>query len=209
MLIKVASALLLVLELLKHSFQPPSSRAAGGEFYEHVFAKLSKGQLPSWSRPYASLFAMSSALSRRAYDVALSMLHAPNVQFPWTETSAQFLRRIFEVALIFGDRPIAKQSLSEAALRASLPLDLRNRMNTLLRWRFEGLLAKEAAALNMAGTFFENFPEYDEYFKGSAQELQGNTAQAKFHFERSLVLAPPAAGELRDALERRIANLGA
>lgn len=209
MLIKVASALLLVLELLKHSFQSPSSRAAGGEFYDHVFTKLSKAQLPDWSRPYASVFALSSALSRRAYDAALSMLHASNEHFPWRETSTQFLRRIFEVALIFGDRPIAQQSLSEAALRANLPLDVRSRMNTLLRWRFEGLLAKEVVALNMAGTFFENFAEYDEYFKGSAQELQGNTAKAKVHFERSLALAPPAARDLREALERRIASLSA
>jgi hypothetical protein len=208
MLVKLASALLLVLELLKYSFQSSPNRSAN-EFYHHVFTKLSKGSLPEWSRPYACVFALSTALSQRAYDAALSMLHAPNVQFPWSEVSGRLLRKIFEVALIFGDRPIAQLSLRETALKPTVSATVRDRMDTLLRWRFEGLLASEAAAaVTTAGLFFENFPEYDEYFKGSAYQLQGNAPQAKFHFERSLVLAPRAALELREALAKRIAQLG-
>src|ERR1044072_7837168 len=103
MIVKVASALLLLLELLKHSFRSPSIRAGKGEFYDHVFTKLAKDGLPDWSRPYASVFAVSNALSHRAYDAALSMLHSMIEQFPWSVASTQFLRKIFEVALIFGD----------------------------------------------------------------------------------------------------------
>ncbi|MBM0106793.1 hypothetical protein JM946_18830 [Steroidobacter sp. S1-65] len=131
------------------------------------------------------------------------------MEFPWKETSTRFLKELFETALIFGDDVIARKSLREMAARDGSPLELRGRMNVLMRWRFEGLLASEAAALNMTATYFASFPEYDEYFKGAMSELLGQVSEARTHFERSMALAPSNAGELREALGNHLAALSA
>jgi hypothetical protein len=202
---KIASALYLVLEQITFVVRPVSTHPGKIEFYEHIYTKLLARKLPFWAEAYASVFVLSSALSRQAYEPTLAMVRGLAERFPWKETSLKFMRRLFEVSLIFGDRDIALQILNESASRGQT--DITRKMGVLLRWRFEGLIPKELAPLNLSQEYFEHFREYDEYFKGAVSEQLGNIADAREHFQRSRQFAPSEAREFRDGVDQRIGRL--
>jgi len=117
------------------------------------------------------------------------------------------IRRIFEATLIFGELQIAQRSLGQLLARRVLQESEAEALERLCLWTTGE--TQEVRTIDLSRVYFEVYPAHDQWFKGMVCLNTGRLAEAKEHFQKCLTLAPPNAFELRDDVQRRLADIAA
>jgi hypothetical protein len=184
-------------EGIKHVSSP-----TGAHFHDVLLRKIDANDVPRHARAILLGFVLLASLRTKTYRTTLDTAKRHGDEVLWNRLDQSIPRRIFELAIVFGEYSVARSTFGELRDSGKLNASDIETLRMLMSWA-SGATNRQSL-LDPGRKYFVEYPEYDEWLKGRVAQEAGRSAESAVHFRKCLELAPLDATELKDDVRRRL-----